>query len=204
MRHRPVRWLLVLTVIGLVGFGATVAVWWPLSGSWTGGGDSGRRVGATVVTSAPCGAAEASDVVEVQVEGRTRRARLDGCGHRQGETFDVDLPASVPADGDLRVWLAGTGSTGAGPGLETRLRAVLLALASVSGGLLAFLVRKRPGARPAKGEENAPVAPAPAASASVPPGPVPPGPVPSTPAAPALAEPAPEPAWPQPVGNRTE
>ncbi|MFB9430739.1 hypothetical protein [Streptoalloteichus tenebrarius] len=195
VRHRPVRWLLVLMVIGLVGIGAAVAVWWPLSGTWTGGGYAGRRVGATVVTSAPCGTAAASDVVEVQVDGKTRRATLDGCGHRQGETFDVELPSSVPPTGDLRVWLAGTGAAGAGPDLESRLRSVLLALAAVSGALFAFLVRRRTPTRPEPKPQPMPASAAPPTATP---------PARPTTAEPTMVGPAPNPAWPQPVGNRTK
>jgi hypothetical protein len=131
--------VLVLLVVGLVGVGTAVAVWWPLFGD--AGSAEGQRVTAEVVKSASCGgAAAANDTVEFKVGDKTGQAKLDGCGHRQGETFEVIVPAGNT--GDVVVQMAS--AVPQGPSMETRLTALLLCLSALAGGLYSFLVRRAP------------------------------------------------------------
>ncbi len=136
------RWVLILAAIGLV---AAALFWLPLSGAIRLGsfGSGGTRSAtATVLTTAPCGGTDARDQVEVKMsDGRARRAKLEACGHREGEVLDVDVPVNEPKD-ELIVQIAGTGP-GNLPSLEQRLSVVLLALSGVSGATYAFLIRPR-------------------------------------------------------------
>ncbi len=100
-----------------------------------------RRVPATVVQSVPCGRPDARDIVEVPVDGGLRPAVLDGCGHREGTTFEVEIP-EPPPEGPLTARLPGTGSTATGPGPATQTTAVLAALAGLGGALLVFMLRR--------------------------------------------------------------
>lgn len=134
-------WVLILLIVGLVGIGAAVASWWPLPSALH-LPHGVTRASATVLTSAPCGPQNARDEVEVRLDGRTQKAQLDGCGHREGEVLDVDVPANAPQDG-LVVQISGTARIG-GPGLAGRLSIVLLVLSAVSGATYAFLIRAQP------------------------------------------------------------
>ncbi|WHT18480.1 hypothetical protein N8J89_36110 [Crossiella sp. CA-258035] len=139
-RPAPVRWGLILLAVGLVGLGTALVVWLrPLLGD-TPPQARTREVSAVVVTSSPCTGQAAQDVVELEVDGQKRQAKLDGCGHRQGETLRVALPVPVAA-GELVVLPAG--ATPTGNGLAGRLSSVLLALACVAGALYGFLLRVR-------------------------------------------------------------
>ena len=129
-------WGLVLLVIALVGVGTAVAVWWPQSG--VGGAGEGQRVTATVVKPASCGSGSAMDEVEVKIGGQTRRAKLDGCGHREKEVIEIVLPADT--SGDFIVQTAGAAPTVAP--LSTRLTTLMLCLSGLAGGLYAYLIRR--------------------------------------------------------------
>ncbi|WP_189054610.1 hypothetical protein [Longimycelium tulufanense] len=151
--HRPVRWLLVLLVLGAVGVGAAVAVWWRAAGPEAGSGAE-HRLAATVVNPASCGSPNALDVVEVQIDGQARQATLDGCGHRKGEVLEVEV-IGTPGAGRLRAQIAGTGTTDSGPALRNRLGVVLLTVAAVSGALLGLLVVRMPATRPTPARRRA-------------------------------------------------
>jgi hypothetical protein len=129
-----VTWGLVLLVIALVGLGTAVAVWWPRSVM---GESAGQRVSATVVATGSCGAREL-DQVEVRVDGQPRKAQLDGCGHREGETLDVLLP--VDASGDFTVRTAGAVSDAAP--LSERLATLMLCLSGLAGGFYVYLISR--------------------------------------------------------------
>lgn len=126
-------WGLVLLVIALVGVGTAVAVWWPQSGV-----GEGRRVSATVVKPASCSGGQGLDEVEVKIGDQTRKAKLDGCGHRENEVIEVILPADTT--GDLTVQTAGAAPQVAP--LSTRLTTLMLCLSGLAGGLYAYLIRR--------------------------------------------------------------
>ncbi|MFI9817306.1 hypothetical protein [Saccharothrix variisporea] len=138
VRLSPVRWALVLLVLGLAGIAAAVAFWWPA------GSTTAHRTSATVVTPAPCGGRDAYDRVELKVGDQTRTARLDGCGHQESEVVEVVVPADT--SGDLTVQAAT--SAPSGMPLETRLAVLLTCLSGMAGGLYAHLIggRHRPQA----------------------------------------------------------
>uniref|UniRef100_UPI0031CE8D8A hypothetical protein n=1 Tax=Saccharothrix mutabilis TaxID=33921 RepID=UPI0031CE8D8A len=139
VRLSPVRWALVLLVLGLAGIATAVAFWWPAGSAAT-----AHRTSATVVTPAPCGGGDAYDRVELKVDDQTRTARLDGCGHQQNEVVEVVVPADT--SGDFTVQAAT--SAPVGMPLETRLAVLLTCLSGMAGGLYAHLVggRHRPQA----------------------------------------------------------
>lgn len=132
VRRGPVRWSLILLVIGLVGVAAAVALWWPRASVET------QRTSATVITAASCGGTDAYDRVELKLGDQTRTARLDGCGHRESEVVEVVVP--VDTSGDLMV--QATDSAPVGVPLETRLAAMLVCLSGLAGGLYAYLFRR--------------------------------------------------------------
>jgi hypothetical protein len=127
-----VTWGLVLLVIALVGVGTAVAVWWPQSGV-----GSASRVNATVTKPASCGG-QALDEVEIKIGDQTRKAKLDGCGHRAGEQIEVVLPSDT--GGDFTVQTAG--ATPEVAPLSTRLTTLMLCLSGLAGGLYAYLIRR--------------------------------------------------------------
>ncbi len=123
---------LILVVLGLLGLGVVAFSWWRLS---EGGLPGGRTAQAKVVESVPCGKATRGDLVEVRIDGKVRRLRLDGCGHNRGQEFQVQVPQS----GD-RAFRAGDATGDSGPG--TRISWVLGTLAAVAGGGYVLLLRR--------------------------------------------------------------
>lgn len=116
-----------------MGVGTAVALWWPSAGAAT-----AARATATVVKPASCGGADAHDQVEVKIGDEVKKAKLDGCGHREKETMDVVVPEDT--SGEFMVQAAGSASEGVP--LETRLTTLMLCLSGLAGGLYAFLVRQ--------------------------------------------------------------
>ncbi|MEV0681072.1 hypothetical protein AB0I60_31595 [Actinosynnema sp. NPDC050436] len=131
VRLSPVRWALILLVVGLAGVAAAVALWWP-------GGTAVevRRAQATVTTPAPCGGSDTYDRVELKLDGQARTAKLDGCGHREGEAVEVVLPADTTGDFTVQV----ADSTPVAAPFGTRLAAMLVCLSGLAGGLYAYLL----------------------------------------------------------------
>lgn len=129
--------LLVLGVLGVVVAGVTV---WPLVAASGQRQVAERRATATVVEPRPCGARAAGDVVEVQIDGQTRRATFDGCGHTRGQRLDVMVPAR--ASGNLRVTPVKTQQTEL-EALAWRTHIVLITLAAVAGGGYGILLGRR-------------------------------------------------------------
>jgi hypothetical protein len=131
VRRSPVRWALILLVIGLVGVAAAVALWWPRASAEV------QRTPATVVTPAPCAGSDAYDRVEIKIGDEMRTAKLDGCGHQESEVVEVVVPADT--NGEFTVQAAD--STPAGMPFDTRLAAMLMCLSGLAGGLYSYLIR---------------------------------------------------------------
>ncbi|RKT52706.1 hypothetical protein [Saccharothrix australiensis] len=134
VRLSPVRWALVLLVVGLAGVAAAVVLWGP--------GDARGEVPsveATVVAPASCGGVDAYDRVELRIGDQTRTAKLDGCGHRQDEVIAVVAPADT--SGDFTVQVAE--SAPAAVSFKIRLAAMLTCLSGLAGGLYAHLLGRR-------------------------------------------------------------
>jgi len=127
----------ILLVVGLVGIGVAVALLVPLK--VMGAADPIRRISATVVESGSC--PQGTDTVEWDADGTKRQAKLDGCGHRKGETVEVVLTS-----GDM---VQSAESVPVGPPVSSRLTALLLCLAALAGGFYAFLFRYAPLRAPA-------------------------------------------------------
>ncbi|MEU6132395.1 hypothetical protein ABZ805_24735 [Saccharopolyspora sp. NPDC047091] len=124
---------LILVALGLLGIVVVAFSWWrlPNIGSADGGAQPAT---ATVLESTPCGKASEGDLVEVRVDGETRQLRLDGCGHTEGQTMQVQ----VPARGDSVRPGAGAESGG----LHSRASWVLGTLAAIAGGGYALLITR--------------------------------------------------------------
>ncbi len=129
--------LLVLGVLGVVVAGVTV---WPLVAASGQPQVAERRATAVVVEPRPCGPRAAGDVVEVQIDGKTRRATFDGCGHTRGQRLEVMVPAR--ASGDLRVTPVKTQQSEL-EALAWRTNIVLITLAAVAGGGFGILLGRR-------------------------------------------------------------
>ncbi|MEB3365959.1 hypothetical protein [Saccharopolyspora mangrovi] len=130
--------LLALGVLGVVVAGVTV---WPLvAASGQQEKVAERKATAVVVEPRPCGARAAGDIVEVQLDGQTRRATFDGCGHTRGQRLEVMVPAR--AAGDLRVTPVKTDESELEK-LARRTNIVLLTLAAVAGGGFGVLLGRR-------------------------------------------------------------
>jgi hypothetical protein len=127
----------ILLVVGLVGIGVAVALLVPLR--MLGAEAPVRPVAATVVETGSCG--QGMDTVEWDAGGEKKRAKLDGCGHRKGETLEI-----VQTGNDM---VSSAASVPAGPPVASRLTALLLCLAALAGGFYAFLFRYAPLRAPA-------------------------------------------------------
>lgn len=130
----PVRWAVLVLAVGLLGFGAAVAVYFVQHGGRAVA--TGTTINATVTNPAPCSAADARDGVEFQLNGKNQQAKLDGCGHLKGAQLSVVLPAGAAGD---QVREAGT-SPAAGRAFAERLTPFLLALAALAGAGYAFVL----------------------------------------------------------------
>ncbi|MFC0547507.1 hypothetical protein [Kutzneria chonburiensis] len=138
-RQTQVRWVLILLVIGLVGIGAAVLVWWPTLGFPNTDSPSAVHAKATVVTSAQCGSGNAHDTVEVTVDGAKKQVPLDGCGQAKGTALDVVV---TEENGQFSAHPADAAQVGGNR--DGRLTAVLLCLSAVAGALYAYLIRYQP------------------------------------------------------------
>jgi hypothetical protein len=157
--------VLILLVIGLVGIGAAVLVWWPTLGFPSTDSPSAVHSRATVVTSAQCGSGNARDTVEVTVDGAKKQVPLDGCGQAKGTSLDVIV---TDENGQFSAHPADASQVGGNR--DGRLTAVLLCLSAVAGALYAYLIRYRPvpktaavAAVPVIGAAEPPVVPEPPA-----------------------------------------
>ncbi|SEQ10930.1 hypothetical protein SAMN05216188_10294 [Lentzea xinjiangensis] len=129
--------MFILLVVGLVGIGVAVALLVPLK--VLGAAEPPKPVSATVVETGSCG--QGTDTVEWDADGGKKQAKLDGCGHREGETVEI-----VTTGGDM---VSSAASVPAGPPVAHRLTALLLCLAALAGGFYAFLFRYAPLRAPA-------------------------------------------------------
>ena len=140
VRTGPTKWAAVL----LTGaFGVTLAsVLWladPRLFQLGGEADAEKTATATVVTGLECGRPGQGETVTFTDGGREVRAQLDACGHGEGETVEV----AVPAEGDkslVRVASAAPGNEGPG----RRLSLPLLMFSTFAGAGYAVLVKRGP------------------------------------------------------------
>ncbi|NKE63006.1 hypothetical protein FXN61_42320 [Lentzea sp. PSKA42] len=133
----PDRWVFILLVVGLVGIGVAVALLVPAK--VLGAKEPPRPVAATVVESGACG--QGMDTVEWDAGGEKKQAKLDGCGHRKGETVEIVMTGT-----DM---VSSAASLPAGLPVGRRLTALLLCMAALAGGFYAFLFRYAPLRAPA-------------------------------------------------------
>jgi hypothetical protein len=132
---------LILLVLILLGAAAAIIVRGPLADKLGAVQHTPYQVTtATVVQSVPCSTAVPEDVVEVVVHGVPEQARLDGCGHTQGQRIQVEVPRNAPGHNlEVQMYTPGMNSgTGSAPG---RLDWVLLTLAVIAGGGYVLLLR---------------------------------------------------------------
>lgn len=129
--------MFILLVVGLVGIGVAVALLVPAR--VLGAEEPPRPVTATVVESGSCG--QGMDTVEWDADGQKKQAKLDGCGHRKGETVDI-----INTGGEM---VSSAASLPVGLPVGRRLTALLLCMAALAGGFYAFLFRYAPLRAPA-------------------------------------------------------
>jgi hypothetical protein len=142
--------VLILLVIGLVGIGAAVLVWWPSLGFPNTSAPSAAHTRATVVASGQC--PDGHDTVRVTVDGQRKQAQLNGCGQAKGSVLDV-----VVTDSGGQLTAQSADATQVGGNRDVRLTALLLCLSAGAGALYAYLIRRKPRPAPAKPVEPAPV-----------------------------------------------
>ncbi|MGH3898641.1 MAG: hypothetical protein ACRDTA_10380 [Pseudonocardiaceae bacterium] len=124
--------VILALVVGVMGLGWLL---WPQSHL----GDVLMARG-TVVQVVDCGTSGAQDLLRVELlDGRAVPARLDGCGHRQGEVITVEVSDPLPA-GDVVARLPGTGVSAATADAQ-RIGAIGVAVAGIAGALLAWRLR---------------------------------------------------------------
>lgn len=92
-------------------------------------------VTATVTKGAGCGQAEDGELVTFKQDGKQHQAKLDGCGHTEGEPVDVSVPAG--ASGDLVVHAA-EAAVGESDGSRP-VAFILFLLANLAGGGFAYI-----------------------------------------------------------------
>lgn len=128
--------LLVLVVLGVAVAAVTL---WPLTRARD---DTARLRPATaeVIDPATCGARTAGDLLEFRIDGETRTARYEGCGHRIGQRLDVLVPAQDRPDARAHPIDA---RSSVKEEAATRAHWVLLTLAVVSGGCYGLLLSAR-------------------------------------------------------------
>lgn len=152
VRQGPVKWVLILLVVGLVGIGAAVLVWWPTLGFPSTADSTAPRTKATVVVSAQCNSPDAHDTVEVAVDGQRMQAPLNGCGQAKGTLLDVVVTRGD--NGQLTVQSVDAAQVGGNR--NGRLTAMLMCLSAMAGALYAFLIRRRPAAPGTEPEQPEP------------------------------------------------
>jgi hypothetical protein len=108
---------------------------------WFGFGEGesagGRVMPAKVIKAEPCNPPGAMETVEFTVDGQTRRADFNGCGHQNGEPVDIRL---APGNTVVGAADATTGSSDNDDGLGL----VLLVVAGIAGAAGGLLVRRGP------------------------------------------------------------
>ena len=103
-----------------------------------GEGDAGGQVMQAKVTRAqPCSPPGGMETVEFTVNGQTRQADFNGCGHQNGEPVDIRLTPGNTVVGAADA-TTGSGDNGQGLGL------VLLVVAGIAGAAGGLLVRRGP------------------------------------------------------------
>ena len=121
--------MFILLVVGLVGIGVAVALLAPAK--VLGAEEPPRPVAATVVETGACG--QGTDTVEWDSGGQKKQAKLDGCGHRKGETVEV-----VTTGTDM---VSSASSLPAGLPVGRRHTPVLVSKAALAGGIYAVHFR---------------------------------------------------------------
>ena len=98
-----------------------------------------RVVTATVAEPASCTESDATETVSFIAGGKKRVAQLQACGHDEGETLKVAIPAELPP-GELTVRSA---ETDAGlNGMRRSVGLLLMGLACLGGGFYASILTR--------------------------------------------------------------
>lgn len=138
----------ILLVLGILGAVVLTVALAPVLTDPANDRGAQRRVAATVVRPASCGADGGADVVRFELAGTTHTARYDGCGHTRGQRIPVLVSpsaAAAAADGELvvRPALSGAEQTERDE-LALRLGWVLLSVSGIAGAGYMLLLRPRP------------------------------------------------------------
>ena len=96
------------------------------------------KITATVVKGTGCAADAGGETVTFVHEGKQHQAKLDACGHREGEPVDVRMPAGDGPDQTVHAAEAATGESDA----RRPVAFVLFLLACFAGGGFSYLYRR--------------------------------------------------------------
>ncbi|MET0134836.1 MAG: hypothetical protein ABW215_14740, partial [Kibdelosporangium sp.] len=107
-----------------------------------------RQLTATVTAGSGCAAGGGDERVTFTMDGREHQAKLDGCGHREGEPVDVSVPSTPGSDMVVHAASAATGESDA----RRPVAFILFLLSSFAGGAFAFVYfyLTKPTAAPAE------------------------------------------------------
>jgi hypothetical protein len=117
------------------------------AGGDTPSGPADQRVLATVTSTASCQGSDTQDSVSVHVDGQTRQAKLDGCGHQKGEAVGVLVPTDFTAGSLLEPAAAAPTDT---TGKSHQVAFLLLLVATAIGGVLGYRFFHTRGATPVR------------------------------------------------------
>jgi hypothetical protein len=93
------------------------------------------NVTATVTKGAGCGQAGDGELITFKQDGKEHQAKLDGCGHTEGEPVDVSVPADT--DGEMVVHAA-EAAVGESDGSRP-VAFILFLLSNLAGGGFAYI-----------------------------------------------------------------
>jgi len=146
----PARRLAVQLTAGVLFIAAVVVILWFLSGFASARfalPGTTQRVTATVLKSASCQGQDANDTVSFTVGGVAHQAKLDACGHQQGERVQVLLPVDATTLAASTVVEPADAAPGDSAGLSHRVAFLLLVVSAAVGGSYSYFVYRRPGDR---------------------------------------------------------
>jgi hypothetical protein len=127
-----------LGIVVLLGVVFTLTLWLAAPGLFglSDTSENTRQLTATVTKGAGCDASSDGERVTFKLDGQEHSAKLDGCGHREGEPVEVSVPSG--ATGPDTVVHAASAATGESDARRP-VAFILFLLSSFAGGSFAIL-----------------------------------------------------------------